>query len=159
MACFREDAPWVYKTIKKVFEKNKKYQVDVLNEILFCDQVNIIQEKDIKDPEAVVRIILLSNALKYQDKLLERYPHYFKKQVILLKETYSDLIYDMDNDDNNIVISMKNSIIGDEMMRSFVRALNEQARGKDNFKLKKLLKNFSQSAISNKEIHSNKNLS
>lgn len=90
---------------------------------------------------------------------MERYPHYFKKQVILLKETYSNLIYDMDNDDNNIVISMKNSIIGDEMMRSFVRALNDQARGKDNLKLKKLLKNFSQSSLGMKELHSNKNLS
>lgn len=63
----------------------------------------------------------------------------------------------MDNDDNNIVISMKNSIIGDEMMRSFVRALNEQARGKENFRLKNLLKNFSSS--SNKDLQSNKNLS
>lgn len=55
---YREDAPWIYKTIKKVFEKNKRFQVDVLNEILFCDQVNIVQEKDTRDPEAVVRIIL-----------------------------------------------------------------------------------------------------
>jgi hypothetical protein len=58
LSTFREDAPWIYKTIKKVFEKNKKYQIDVLNEILFSDQVNIVQEKDTKDPEAVVRIIL-----------------------------------------------------------------------------------------------------
>ena len=57
--------------------------------------------------------------------LLERYPHYFKKQVILLKETHPSLIYDMDNDDNNTVISMKNSIVGDELMRSFIKALNE----------------------------------
>jgi hypothetical protein len=74
-----------------------------------------------------------------------------------LKESFQALIYDMDNDDNNIVISMKNSIIGDEMMRSFVRALNEQARGKENFKLKKLLKNFSSSG--NKDLQNNKNLS
>lgn len=58
LSLFREDAPWIYKTIKKVFEKNKKCQVDVLNEILFNDQNNIVQEKDVKDPEAVVRIIL-----------------------------------------------------------------------------------------------------
>ena len=122
---FREDAPWIYKTIKKIFEKNKRFQVDVLNILLFRDQVNIVQEKDTRDPETVVRIILLSNALKQNTLLLERYPHYFKKQVILLKETHPNLIYDMDNDDNNMVISMKNSIIGEELMKSFIKALNE----------------------------------
>jgi hypothetical protein len=45
--------------------------------------------------------------------------------VILLKETHPNLIYDMDNDDNNMIISMKNSIVGDELMRSFIKALNE----------------------------------
>jgi hypothetical protein len=34
---FREDAPWIYKTIKKIFEKNKRFQVDVLNILLFRD--------------------------------------------------------------------------------------------------------------------------
>lgn len=60
----------------------------------------------------------------------------------MLKETHPSLIYDMDNDDNNTVISMKNSIVGDELMRSFIKALNEQVRGKENDRLKKLLKNF-----------------
>ena len=102
----------------------------MLNILLFRDQVNIVQEKDTRDPETVVRIILLSNALRYNPLLIDRYPHYFKKQVILLKETHPHLIYDMDNDDNNKVISMKNSIVSDELMRSFIKALNEQVRGK-----------------------------
>jgi len=45
------------------------------------------------------------------------------------------LIYDLDNDDNNDVISMKSSIVGDELMRSFIKSLNEQIRGKENKKL------------------------
>ena len=139
---YREDAPWIYITIKRIFEKNKRYQIEVLSELLFKDQADIVQEKDTRNPETVVRIILLSNALKYNQGLLDRYPHYFKKQVILLKETHPKLIYDMDNDDNNAVISMKNSIIGDDLMRSFVKSLNEQVRGRENFRLKKLLKNL-----------------
>lgn len=109
---------------------------------MFRDQVNIVQEKDTRNPETVVRIILLSNALKTNPLLLERYPHYFKKQVILLKETHPTLIYDMDNEDNHLVMNMKNSIINDETMRSFIKILNEQVRGKENERIKMLLKNF-----------------
>jgi len=139
---FREDAPWIYKTLVKIFQKNKRYQLEILTALYFSDQGSIIQEKDIKDPEAVVRIILLSNSLRHSPQLLERFPHYFRKHVILLKETYPDLIYDVDNDDNNVVISMKNNIFGDDLMRTFVKGLNEQIRGKENRKLKKMLKNF-----------------
>lgn len=137
---YREDAPWIYKTIKKIFEKNKKFQLDVLNELLFSDSANLIQEKDFKDPESIVRVILLSNALKFNQGLIERYPHYFKKHVILLKESYPSLIFDMENDDNNAVLSMKNSIVGEETIKSFLKCLNEQVRGKENYRLTKTLK-------------------
>ena len=137
---YREDAPWIYKTIKKIFEKNKKYHNEVLNELLFVDSANLIQEKDFKDSESIVRIILLSNALKFNQGLIEKYPHYFKKHVILMKESYPNLIYDMENDDNNVVISMKSSIVGEETIRSFLKCLNEQVRGKENPKLCKTLK-------------------
>jgi len=138
---YREDAPWIYKTMKKIFEKNKRFHLEVLNELIFSDSVNLIQEKDFKDPESIVRIILMSNGLRFTPTLIERYPHYFKKQVILLKETYPNLIYDIDNDESNSVISMKNTIVGDEMVKSFLKCLNEQVRGRENLRLTKSLKN------------------
>lgn len=52
------------------------------------------------------------------------------------------MIYDMDNEDNHLVMNMKNSIINDETMRSFIKTLNEQVRGKENERIKMLLKNF-----------------
>ena len=122
---YREDAPVIYKCIKKIFEKNKKYTMDVLNELMFNDKANLIQEKDWKDTQSVVRIILLSNALKFNSQLIDRYPHYYKKHVILLKDLYPNLIYDIDNEDNNAFISMKSSIVADETMRSFLKCLNE----------------------------------
>lgn len=136
---YREDAPWIYKTIKKIFEKNKKYQSEVLSDLLFSDNANLIQEKDFKDPESIVRIILMSNALKYRAELLDKYPHYFRKQVILIKESYPSLIYDIDNEDSNDVLLIKNSVLGDETLRSFLRCLNEQLRGRENTKLSRIL--------------------
>jgi hypothetical protein len=150
---YREDAPWIYKTIKKIFEKNKKYQLEVLTELLFSDNANLIQEKDFKDPESVVRIILMSNALKYRAELLEKYPHYFRKQVILIKENYPSLIYDIDNEDSNDVQLIKNSVLGDETLRSFLRCLNEQLRGRENTKLARVLnQHFDSMSIS--DMHS-----
>lgn len=137
---YREDAPWIYKTIKKIFDKNKKYHTEILNEMMFTEGANLIQEKDFKDPESIIRIILLSNALKSNTSLVERYPHYFKKHVILLKELYPALIYDVDNDDSNAIMTMKNSILGDDIIRSFLKCLNEQVRGRENLKLMKTLK-------------------
>lgn len=145
---YREDAPWIYKTIKKIFEKNKRFHLEVLNELLFVDSANLIQEKDFKDPESVVRIILLSNALRHNSSLIDRYPHYFKKHVILLKELYPNLIDDIDNDDNSTLVSMKNSIIGEDTLRTFIKCLNEQIRGKENFRLSKIFKNFTGQSLS-----------
>lgn len=136
---YREDAPWIYKTIKKIFDKNKKYHLEVLKDILFIDSANLIQEKDFKDPESIVRVILLSNALKQNPALIDRYPHYFKKHVILLKEIYPALIYDIDNDMNSIS-AMKSSVLGDDTIRSFIKCLNEQVRNRENHRLHRLIK-------------------
>lgn len=146
---YREDALWIYKAIKKIFEKNKRFQVDVLNQLLFDEQAHLIQEMDTRDPEAVVRIILLSNALKSNFPLLERYPHYYKKHVILMKEVYPDLIYDLDNDDVNHLSHLKNSILGQELIEKLLKSLNDQLKGKKNKFIERSLNRYEGAESSN----------
>lgn len=137
---YREDAPWIYKTIKKIFEKNRKFHQEVLNEMLFNDSPSLIQEKDIKDPDNIIRIILLSSGLKFTPSLGERYPHYFRKHVILMKELYPGLIYDPEAEDAaGGMQSLRSNILGEDTLKTFLKSLNEQLRGKDNLRVSKSL--------------------